>query len=215
METMELKARIRRESGKGPGRRLRADGQVPAVFYGAGIESLSLAVNTADLITLLKGKKENAFIKLMIDDEGRTTEKLSIMKELQTRPATREIFHVDFYEIRMDHQLVLDIPIHVVGTPVGVTMGGELHILKRELKVSGLPAAIPEFVEIDVSGLNIGGSVQVKDIPLKEGVEAVDHADVAVASVSATRVQQAGAAEGEEGATKEPEVITKGKEKEA
>ena len=213
METMELKARIRKETGKGPGRKLRANGQVPAVFYGAGIESLSLAVNTADLITLLKGKKENAFIKLLIDDEGRTTEKLSIMKELQTRPATRELFHADFYEIRMDHQLVMDIPIRVTGTPVGVTMGGELHILKRELKVSGLPMAIPESVEVDVSGLNIGDSVQVRDIKISEGVEVVDHGDVAVAAVSATKMQVAAAAEGEE--AKEPEVITaKTKEKE-
>ena len=212
METIELKARIRKESGKGPARRLRVDGQVPAVFYGAGADSLPLAISTADLIKLMKEKKENVFIKLVIDDDGRASEKLSIIKEMQTRPATREIFHADFYEIRMDHQLMMDIPIHVTGSPIGVTMGGELHILKRDLKVSGLPIAIPEFVEVDVTGLNIGDTVKVSDIKIKEDIEVMDHADVAVATVSATRVEAAPAAEGE-GEQKEPEVITAKKEK--
>ncbi len=217
METMELNARMRKESGKGPARRLRAGGQVPAVFYGAGSDTLPLAVNTADLIKLIKEKKENVFIKLNIEGDGLKTQKLSMVKELQTSPATRDIYHVDFYEISMDHKLVLDVPIHVVGTPAGVTMGGELHILKRELKVSGLPTEIPEFVEVDISALEIGDSVKVSDIRIKGGLEVVDHADVAVATVSITRVEAAPAEEeaaAEEG-VQEPEVIgSKGKEEE-
>jgi len=212
METIEMKARIRKESGKGPARRLRADGQIPAVFYGAGADSLPLAINAADLIKLMKEKKESVFIKLLIDDGGKGYEKLSIIKEMQTRPATKDIFHTDFYEIRMDHKLVLDIPIHVSGHPVGVTMGGELHILKRDLKVSGLPMMIPESVEIDVSGLNIGGSVKVADIKVTDGIEVLDHADVAVAAVSAARVEAVPTAEEAE-EQKEPEVITAKKEK--
>jgi large subunit ribosomal protein L25 len=212
METMELKARMRKESGKGPARRLRAGGQVPAVFYGAGSDSLPLAVGLEDLIKLMKEKKENVFIKLRIDEDGREIEKLSIIKEMQTNPATRDIFHADFYEIRMDHKLIIDIPIHIKGTPAGIIMGGELHILKRELKVSGLPTAIPEFVELDVSALEIGDSVKVGDIQIGDDIEVLDGEDVAVAAVSAAK-GEAVAAASEEGA-KEPEVIT-AKKKEA
>ena len=215
METMELSAQTRKESGKGPARRLRAGGQIPAVFYGAGEDSLSLAVCTADVIKLLKQKKENVFIKLNIEGDGGKTEKLSMIKELQTSPATSDIYHIDFYEIRMDHKLVLDIPIHVIGTPVGVTMGGELHILKRELKVSGLPMEIPESVQVDISALEIGDSVKVGDIQIKGEIEVLDGEDVAVATVSTTRVEAAPAAEETEEGPKEPEVIgSKGKEAE-
>jgi large subunit ribosomal protein L25 len=213
METMELKAQTRKESGKGPARRLRAGGKIPAIFYGSGTDSLPLAVDTADLLKLLKERKESSFIKLRIQEDGKETERLSIIKELQTSPATRAIFHADFYEIRMDHKLAMDIPIHVTGIPVGVTMGGELHILKRDLRVSGLPIAIPEFVEADISGLEIGNSVKVGDIPVPEGIEVLDSEDIAVVAVSAARVEAAAAEVSAEEAPKEPEVIGgKGKE---
>lgn len=205
METMVLKAGVRKEAGKGPARRLRAAGRIPAVFYGAGTDSLPLAVDYADFIKFLKARKENVFIKLMIDEDGKQVEKLAIIKEMQTRPATRDIFHADFYEIRMDHKLILDIPIHVIGSPVGVTMGGELHILKRDLKVSSLPTSIPEAVTIDISTLDIGHTAKVADIKIEGDVEILDPDDVAIATVAAPRAE-AVAAEGEE-ETKEPEVI--------
>lgn len=216
METMVLKAGVRKEAGKGPARRLRAAGRIPAIFYGADADSLPLAVDSADFTQLLKARKENVFIKLMIDKDGNQVEKLAIIKEMQTSPATRDIFHADFYEIRMDRKLILDIPIHVTGSPVGVTMGGELHILKRDLKVSGLPTAIPEAVTIDISTLDIGHTAKVGDIKIEGDVEVLDPEDVAVATVSAPRAEALAAeAEGEEG-SKEPEVVgLKGKEEQA
>ena len=131
METLELKARIRKESGKGPARRMRAEGMIPAIFYGAGTETLPLTVTTEDLIKLMKQKKENVFIKLKIDQDGSESERLSMIKELQTRPATKDIFHADFYEIRMDHKITMDVRIHVKGSPVGVTMGASSISLKE------------------------------------------------------------------------------------
>lgn len=207
METMALKARTRQGLGKGPARRLRAEGMIPAVFYGPGMETFSLAVGLRDLRTLLKEREESLFVKLQIDDGGKETERLSMIKEIQVCPSDGGILHVDFYEIRMDHRLTMEIPIHLVGVPVGVTDGGELHHLKRELRVSGLPMALPEYVEIDVSGLKIGDSVKVEDIALAKGVEALDHADIAVAAVAATRA--AVIVETTEEAAAEPEVISK------
>lgn len=213
METMELKARARQESGKGPARRLRSAGMIPAVFYGSGAEALSLSVNARDLLKLLKEREESHFVKLMIEEGGKEEERLSMIKEIQVNAADSGILHVDFYEIRMDHELTLDVPIHLVGKPVGLIDGGELHHLKRELKISGLPSILPEYVEVDVSGLKIGDSVKVGDIALAKGIEALDADDIAVAAVAATRAAEA-AEEAAEEAAAEPEVIGKKAEEE-
>ncbi len=186
MEINELKADIRTTSGKGSSRRLRRAGMIPAVFYGPGAETILLAINAADLMKLQK-KEEKAFIKLIIAGEGTKLEKLSMLKELQIEPLNRQFVHADFYEITMDHKLTLDIPIHFSGKPKGVEEGGELHLLKRELKVSCLPGSRPEFIAADVSGLQIGDSLKVHDLSIGEGVTVLDHADAALATVSAVK----------------------------
>jgi large subunit ribosomal protein L25 len=208
METMELNAQIRRESGKGAARRLRAAGLVPAVFYGSGSGALQLSVNTRELLKMLKEREESLFVQLKIQDSGKEEGHLSMIKEIQMSPSGRGILHVDFYEIRMDHKLTVDVPIHFTGEPVGVINGGELLYLKRELKISGLPSALPEYVQVDVSGLDIADSLNVGDILLPEGIEALDAEDIAIASVAAPRVAEAAEAPVEEAAA-EPEVIGK------
>lgn len=209
MEALELKAQVRKEAGKGPARRLRQKGFIPAVFYGSGKPATMLLVDTSELLKYLKERKENVFINLKIDEDGKLSEKLSMIKELQTNPSTNKPFHADFVEVRMDHKISLEVPIHFVGTPVGVEMGGELHLLKRELSISGLPTNIPEYVQVDISGLKMGHSLAVGDISLGEGVESEDAEDIAIAAISAPRVAAAEAAEGEEAASAEPEVIGK------
>jgi large subunit ribosomal protein L25 len=204
MEATELKASIRKESGKGPARRFRKEGLIPAVFYGRGEEAILLSVNAADLLKIIKVKKENIFIKLLIDGEKRL-EKLSLIKELQIEPVSRRFYHADFYEIRMDQKLTIDVPLHFVGAPIGIQNGGELQHLKRELKVSCLPSVLPEFIDIDVSGLDIGNSIKVQDIIVPEGIEVLDPGDVGVAMVAFVRVSapQTEAVEGEAAAPDE------------
>ena len=211
MEATELKACIRKEYGKGPARRFRQEGLIPAVYYGRGEAAIHLSVNAADLSKIIKTKKENIFIKLLIEGEKRL-EKLSLIKELQIEPVSRRFYHVDFYEIRMDHKLTIDIPLHFVGTPIGVQNGGELQHLKRDLKVSCLPSALPAFIDIDVSGLDIGNSIKVQDIKIPKGIEVLDPGDVGVAMVAFVRVSvpSAEAAEGE--AEAEAEAPAEGKE---
>jgi large subunit ribosomal protein L25 len=213
MEAIELKACIRKESGKGPARRFRQKGLIPAVFYGRGEEAIHLSVNAADLLKIIKTKKENIFIKLLIEGE-KPLEKLSLIKELQIEPVSRHFQHADFYEIRMDHKLTVDIPLRFVGIPIGVQNGGELQHLKRELRVSCLPSALPDFIDIDVSGLDIGNSIKVQDIKIPEGIEVLDPCDVGVAMVAFVKVsvpqpvevaedETAGPAEGKEAAKEE------------
>jgi large subunit ribosomal protein L25 len=187
MEAVELKAYVRTETGKGPARRFRMKGLTPAVFYGRGEEAIPLSVNVADLSKIIKTKKENIFIKLRIEGE-KSLEKLTMIKELQIEPVSRRFYHADFYEIRMDHKLTVDVPLRFVGTPIGVENGGELQHLKRELKVSCLPAVLPEHIDVDVSGLDIGSSLKVQDLRVPEGVEVLDPGDVGVAIVAFVKV---------------------------
>ncbi|MDO9230197.1 MAG: 50S ribosomal protein L25/general stress protein Ctc [Syntrophales bacterium] len=199
MEATELKACIRNQSGKGPARRFRKEGRIPAVFYGSGEEAIHLSVNAAELLKIIRAKKENVFIKLRIDGE-KNLEKLSLIKELQIEPVSRRFYHADFYEVRMDHRLTLDVPLHFAGIPVGVVNGGELQHLKRDLKISCLPSVLPNFIEIDVTGLEIGDSIKVKDIRVPEGIAVLDPGDVGVAMVAIVKVSVPQAEEAVEGA---------------
>lgn len=186
MEINELNAGVRTAAGKGHARRLRKAGSAPAVFYGPGAATVLLTVDAAALMKLQK-KEENAFIKLIITDQGKSIEKLSVLKELQIEPVSRALVHADFYEITMDHKITLDIPIHFSGKPKGVEAGGELHLLKRELKISCLPLSRPEFIIADIGELTIGHSIKVHDLSPGEGVTILDHADVVLATVSAMK----------------------------
>jgi large subunit ribosomal protein L25 len=187
MEATELKACIRNESGKGPARRYRKKELIPAVFYGRGQDATLLSVNAADLLKIIKEKKKNIFIKLLIEGDKRL-EKLSLMKELQIEPVSRRFYHVDFYEIRMDRKLTLEIPLRFVGIPIGFQNGGELQHLKRDLKVSCLPSDLPDFIDLDVSDLDIGNSIKVQDIKIPEGITVLDPGDVGVAMVAIVKV---------------------------
>ncbi len=217
MEAIELKANIRKESGKGPARRLRAEGLVPAVLYGSGAESTMLYVNAADLIKIIRAEKgETGFIKIVIDDAGKKAEKISVLKELQKNTVTKTVVHADFYEIRMDRKLTRNVPIHIVGDAIGVEKGGELQQFKRDVKISVLPGQMPRHFDVDVTELAIGTSIHVRDLKLDEGIEILDAGNITIVTVSAKRgglgdeaTPAAAAAEGEEEAPKEPELVGK------
>ena len=189
METVALKAHIRKESGKGPARRLREKGLIPAVFYGPGAETIPLTIDLSEFTkSSKKGRIKSTFVKLTIDDNGGKIEKLSMVKELQVNPLTRSPVHIDFYEIRMDQNLTIDIPISIEGQSVGIEAGGDLQISKRNLKVSSLPSLLPDFINVDISELDIGDSIKVGDIVLEEGIEILDPPNVMIVAVVATRI---------------------------
>ncbi len=219
MEALELKAQIRKESGKGPARRLRAEGLVPAVLYGSGAESVMLYVKAEDLIKIIRAEKgEAGFIKLVIDDAGKKSESLSMLKELQTNTVMKKIIHADFYEIRMDRKLTMDVPIHLVGASIGVEKGGEQKQFKRDVKVSALPGRMPRHIDVDVTDLAIGSTFRVGDVTLGDGIEMLDAGNITIVTVSAKKGglgEEAAPAAAEEG-SKEPELVGKkgGKEEE-
>jgi len=194
METVVLEAQVRKESKKGPARRLRERGFTPAIFYGYRMEPVMLQVSEFELKRVLKkSREESIFIALQIADGEMQSEKLSVLKDIQVNTIKKRLDHADFYEVRMDKELTLPVPIILTGEAAGVEKGGELNFIKRELKVSGLPSLLPDSIEVDVSHLDVGDSVKVEDIPLMDGVTACDSQEVIIANVGMTRAALAAA----------------------
>jgi len=217
MEITDLAAQVRKEQKKGPARRLRQQGFVPAIFYGGNTENIQLAVKSSDLLKLHKEKKDHAFIKLIIDDGGAKMEKLSLIKELQTQPLTGKLYHADFYEVDMKKKLAFEVDLNFMGKCIGVENGGELQHIKREVRILCLPTDLPDHIDVDITNLGIGHSIKVRDLKLPENMEFVDPEDAAVVSVAAVRAAKgaaaAGPAEGEEAAAEPAKEDKKEKEK--
>lgn len=189
MPQLSLAARLRTDTGKGAARRLRRDNQVPAIFYGPSSQPVMLAVKYLDLQTLLKSTdSENVIFQLQIESGQGTESKTVMLKELQADPIKPVYYHADFYEISMDKELTLNVPVRLVNTPVGASKGGILQHVKRDLLVSCLPGNLVEFLEVDVSALDIGDAVHVRDIALPQGMKAADDGDTTIAVVTPPHV---------------------------
>ena len=201
MEVTDLAAQVRKEQKKGPSRRLRGQGFVPAVFYGRSAESILLAVKNDDLIKLHKDKRDHGFIKLIIDDGGsKKTEKLSLIKELQVQPLTGKLYHADFYEVDVKRKITMDVSLRFIGKAVGVENGGELQHIKRQVKISCLPLDLPDHIDADVTNLEIGDSLKIRDLNVAEGITLLDRPDTSIAAVAMVRVSKVEEAAKEEAA---------------
>jgi large subunit ribosomal protein L25 len=176
-----LSAELRTGTGKGVNRKLRVAGKIPAVVYGKGRAAQSVTLDPKALETLLhkSGAGLNTLIDLSVG--GRTDTVL--VKELQRHPVYGEYLHVDFFQVDLTQKITVSIPIHFIGKAKGVEFGGILDHPLRELEVECLPRAIPEFVEVDVSALEIGQSIHVSDLRLPEGVDVKTDPTLPVASV--------------------------------
>ncbi|KPL03948.1 MAG: hypothetical protein AMJ73_04985 [candidate division Zixibacteria bacterium SM1_73] len=208
-----LKAKARDKFGKEHVKKLRRKGVIPAVVYGAEISPLPLEVEAKSFHALLRsGLGENVIITLNIDDPKNGDKKV-LIREIQRDPVWGNILHIDFQQISLTKKLTINVPVHLVGTPLGVQQdGGILQHVLRELEVECLPTDIPEKIEVDVSNLKIGDSIHVGDIKL-EGAELLSDPQGSIVSVvpptifKEPEVAPAAAAE-------EPEVITEKKEEE-
>jgi large subunit ribosomal protein L25 len=145
-----------------------------------------LSVSEFDLKTVLKSATgENIVLGLQIDTGKGSETKNVILKELQLDPIKPIYYHADFYEISMDRELTFNIPIHLVNTPMGVADGGILQHVKREVSVSCLPGNLVDYLEVDVSGLVIGGSIHVKEVVFPEGIRSLEDGETTLAVMNA------------------------------
>lgn len=199
MKTVELNVAVRHKTGKEIARKLRNQGLIPAIIYGPGSEPVPLAVKANELKKILyRYRGEQILFNLTLEDNGSTTQKMALVKELQYHPVTDEILHVDFYEISMEREVEVEVPIELVGKAKGVEAGGHLQQLLHTMTVACLPGAIPDKIQVDVSGLEVGDVLHVRDLTPPEGVRYLDNPDEPVVTILAPEEAEEVAEEGAE-----------------
>jgi large subunit ribosomal protein L25 len=197
MSEANLIADLRRETGKRPAGRFRREGRVPAVVYGLGADSQSVTVPARELQHILTGGAgSNTLITLRVDG----AEQLALAREIQRDPVKGSVLHVDFIRVRADQTVTAEVPLHLTGEAEGVSMGGMLEQALFTVMIEARPGDIPNAIEHDISGLEMGDQLRVGDLAMPSGVVAQAEADELVAQVVAPRVaEEAAPAEGEEG----------------
>jgi len=187
MEQRELNVFLRTEKGKGAAHRIRREGKIPAVLYGRGMETYSVSLDPEELKKILtSGARENTLIGLNTVGPGseKIGKKVVMLKDLQVHPIKRNYLHADFYAVVMHEKIEVEVRIQLTGKAEGTKSGGILEQPRREVRVRCLPTDIPEFIEVDVSALQIGDSLHVQDIPSSDKFEIVADSNFTVASVT-------------------------------
>ncbi len=187
--TTHLEAKTRTGAGKGPARRTRMGGLIPAIVYGKKLDKpLSIALDAKALkAAVATPKKMNTVIGLKIDG---TTERMVLLKEYQMDPVSRDLLHADFVDVVEGEQVKVRVPVVLVGKAEGVLAGGILSQMKREIEIFALPSAIPEKLEVDITALKIAGSVHINEIKLPAGIVVKTHHNYTIAVITAPEVEK-------------------------
>jgi large subunit ribosomal protein L25 len=196
-----LTAAPRTERGSRPAGRLRRTGQVPAVVYGLGTDTVAITVPARELNHILAGGA-NTLITLKLDGD----EALTLARQVQRHPTRGELFHVDFIRVRTDVAVSAEVPLHLVGEPAGVLDGGVLEQLVFSVPIEAKPQDIPHDLVADVSHLQIGDQLRFEEVALPPGVAAMIEPDTLVVQVIAPRVVEEPEVEAVEGEEVEGEV---------
>jgi len=210
MEKPVLNVEFRETRGKEIAKKLRMKGIIPAIFYGPHAETMSLSVDPKELSKTLQTEAgENVLIDLRIRKGEQTLQKVAMVKDFQVHPLQRKLLHADFFEVSMDELVTVEIPVHLLGKPEGVKMGGILEQVQRTIQIQCLPGDIPRGIDVDVSALQIGDSIDVKDLTV-EKFKILSEINFTLATVvppaaEVKPVEEAAAAEAVEGEEKEKE----------
>ncbi len=213
-EDFDLIAEIREDQGKGASRRLRRNGKVPAIIYGAGRPPRQLAF---DHNRVLQQLENESFYSSILNIKVGEKSQAAIVKDIQRHPAKRQILHMDFQRIVAGEKIRMNVPIHYLNaeTSIGVKdEGGSVSQLMSDVEVSCLPKNLPEYFEVDIAGLKLNEMLHLSDIKLPEGVEIPelaqgpehDHAIVSIHVIKAAPVEE----DIEAGEVAEGEVPTEG-----
>jgi large subunit ribosomal protein L25 len=213
---VKLSASARLHIGGTVSNKLKREGLVPAVIYGGKEAPLPLQVGARDIrMVLSHARGENILVELEIENAGAKTSRTALIQEVQHEALSGAIVHVDFHAINMNEVLNTSVPIESQGESAGVrSFGGILEQSLRSLEIECLPKDLPEVIYVDVSPLNIGDSIHIKDLPLPAGVTALGDGDLTVFLVAAPAVVEVAPAAGAAAPATQPEVI-KDKKQEA
>ena len=183
-----LNAEVRSTSGKGIARKLRAKGLIPAVIYGKGEGNLMLTVSPRELRRAMDPERKlNTFFTLTINDGGEAKTEQCVLTAFQSDPIRDEFLHVDFLRVDPESEVITKIPVEYTGRALGVIAGGKLRTYQRTARIAAKPAQIPVKLNVDVSPLNAGDTLRMRDLSI-ENARLLDHPNIVVASVDAPRV---------------------------
>lgn len=183
-KTLTVEVKSRTTFGTSASRRLRREGMVPAVLYGhgAGVQSFVVTDETAHAVLHHPG-----LMSLTLDGAEAAT---AILKSSQRHPVSSGILHLDFLAVRADELIRSVVPVQATGTPKGATAGGQLEQVLHMLEIECLPGDLPEFIEVDVSGMDLDVTMHVRDIPMPEGIKATSDAGLAVFQVRLPKIEE-------------------------
>ncbi|MGY8735949.1 MAG: 50S ribosomal protein L25 [bacterium] len=187
MGDVSFSVELRDSRGKGAARELRRRGMIPGIIYGGGKEATAISLDATKFDHMLK--TSHAGLNTLIDLEGAAgaAGKTVIAKELQREAVRGGLTHVDLYEVDLTAKMEVLVPIHLTGTPAGVVLGGVLDQQQRELMLLCLPNAIPDEIVVDVSGMQLGDSLHVSDLPVPAGSEVHTDDSLTIATVLVPR----------------------------
>jgi large subunit ribosomal protein L25 len=205
-ERIKLEVKEREGRGSADSRRLRREGLIPGVLYGRGKPPHPFAVAERELRRVLSGDSGlHAILDVVVDGQG--TARPSVLKDYQQHVPSGRLSHIDLHEVRLDQPIQTQVSVTLVGEPAGVKEGGVLSQISREINIEALPMEIPDHLELDVSGMGIGDTLRLADLPAQEGVTYLDDPEETVlASVQVPAVivepepEEEELEEGEEGA---------------
>ena len=192
MERIEMVVHKREPKGKGGARKLRSQGFIPAIFYGPKTESIPLSCDGKELGSVLERGGQNVLINLKIKGEGsgkKTSDPVVMIRDIQLDPRKGFPIHADLYEVSMKETMTVEVPVRLVGKAEGTKVGGILEQVRREIEIECLPADLPPQIEVDVSHLEIGDSVHVRDISVEKSKILTDE-QLTIATVVPPRVEK-------------------------
>jgi large subunit ribosomal protein L25 len=190
--SFELVAEFRETQGKGASRRLRHEGKVPAILYGGHADARTLMLNHQKLLIMLDNERfYSTILSLKVGDQTQA----AILKDVQRHPFKNAIVHVDFQRVEENEKIRISIPLHFTGAAVspGVkSQGGIVSHMRNEAEVTCLPKDLPEFIEVDISGLSLNESIHLSQLKLPPGVTLVELAkdDAAVVAIHSPRAEE-------------------------
>lgn len=182
MERRELTVELRSKTGKGISRRLRAQGLIPGIVYGKGMEAVPVSVNPRELSEAIAGEGGHNNLLTLKGGEG-LSGNVVIVADLLRDPLKGRTMHVDLHKINMAEKIKVEVPINLVGTAAGVVAGGLLDFAKHFIEVECLPTQIPEHIDVDVTGLTINHSIHVGDLIVPDGIKVLEDPRASVVSI--------------------------------
>lgn len=194
METIDIHMEPREAGGRQKAKRLRREGRLPGIFYGPRVDAIPLEINMKEFSTRVVGLEGSHLIRIK-SDSPLLADKVALLKEMQFHPVTGKVLHADLYEVDLSVKIQVKIPLHFVGKAEGVVRGGILQPVVREIEVECLPMEIPEYINVEVTSLDIGDSLHFTDLSIPEGVDPIYETNFTVVTVVPPTVEEAPAVE--------------------